>query len=583
MKATQEAPPVGGDILDQITVVTERESDLIEAYVPIHLINREEVAVDQEHADEVARSIEKESSKNGNIGQLTPVLLAQIEGSDQFYIIDGFHRCSALNELGKEEVYATIKTNCTFEDVIDLRIVSAKSHKSVRFSRIIEWVEQAWDETEWSDRVGISLAFQLAFLKTTTGSGSGLDKAEADTIREWVLEKCEQWDVSPNRIHSFLRTAQHSDPKLVKSARERKSGHKLEAVTPDHLKEIARLLPDNYPLQNRIAEAAIKNTLTVPQTSALSLAVSKAKSEETINEYIEDKVWERMDSGTKTLTKKRYEPIDPESKESYNNTLADKFYDDQINLAQLQLENAFLIGRYTPKSTEAHARVNSVLFASDGESLDDPEELPEGEIVIWDQDKIMDIAKKCVDWRLHLEKTVQYRYPFSPEEAEDIVSIVFEKLLVRVNDGRLPRTYESDTHLRALLTKMTIRTSIDTIRAKLGRHGQKPSEYSMQEEDEDGRKLEDVLGEEDKTFLDVDDKDTLEFVRYVLPYLNSRNRQIIVLYGVFNLTLEEVADVIGTTFGTIAQNFQDIKRIVVGLMEHEQIKDLNVDVPATTL
>lgn len=583
MKATQEIAPHGNNLLDNVRIITERESGLVEAYVPMHLINREEVAVDQEHANELAHSIKKESSKNGNIGQLTPVLLAQVEGSDQFYILDGFHRCSALNALGKEEIYATIKTDCTFEDVIDIRIVSAKSHKSVKFSRIVEWVEQAWDETEWSDRVGLSLAFQLAFLKTATGGRAGLDKEEAESIRQWVQEKCQQWEVSPNRVQGFLRTAQHADPKLVKSTRERKSGHKLEAVTPDHLKEIARLLPDDYPLQNRIAETAIKHALTIPQTSALSLAISKAKNEETIDEYIESKIWERMDSGVKTLTKKRYEPIDPESKESYNNTLADKFYDDQINLAQLQLENAFLLGRYTPKSTEAHARVNSVLFATDGESLDEPEELPEDEIVIWDQDKIMDIAKKCVDWRLHLEKTVRYKYPFSPEEAEDIVSLVFEKLLTRVNDGRLPKSYESDTHLRALLTKMTITTSIDTIRAKFGRHGQKPSEYSMQEEDEDGRKLEDVLGQEDETFLDVDDKDTLEFVRYVLPYLNSRNRQIIVLYGVFNLTLEEVADVIGTTFATIVQNFKDIKRTVVGLMEHEQVKDLNVDVPTRAL
>ncbi len=583
MKATQETLPVSGDLLDQVTVVTEREAGLIEAYVPMHLINREEVAVDQEHANELALSIEKESNKNGNIGQLTPVLLAQVEGSDQFYILDGFHRCSALNSLGKEEIYATIKTDCTFEDVIDIRIVSAKSHKSVKFSRIVEWVEQAWDETEWSDRVGLSLAFQLAFLKTSTGGRVGLSKDEAEAIRQWVQEKCKQWEVSPNRVQGFLRTAQHADPKLVKTARERKTGHKIEAVTPDHLKEIARLLPDDYSLQNRIAEAAIKNILTVPQTSALSLAVSSAKNEETINELIESRIWERMDSGTKTLTKKRYEPIDPESQESYNNTLADKFYDDQINLAQLQLENAFLLGRYTPKSTEAHARVNSVLFASDGEPLEELEVLPDDEIVVWDQDKIMDIAKKCVDFRLHLEKTVLYKYPFSPEEAEDIVSIVFEKILTRVNDGRLPKSYESDTHLRALLTKMTIRTSIDTIRSKFGRQGQKPSEYSMQEEDEEGRKLEDILGQEDKTFLDVDNKDTLEFVRYVLPYLNSRNRQIIVLYGVFNLTLEEVADVIGTTFGTIVQNFKDIKRTVVGLMEHEQLKNLNVDVPTTAL
>ena len=571
------APPVeAADLLSHVQTIIERDGGLIEAYVPISLIGQEEVAVDEGHVAELAESIQKESEEHHNLGQLTPVLLGQVNGSDKFHIIDGFHRVPALASLGKDSVYATIKPDCTWEDIVDLRIVTAKSHKSVKFSRIVEWVEEAWNRTDWSSRINVSSAFQMSFLKTN-GFRKGVSQDEAEEIRNWVRRKSEQWGISPIAIDGFLRTARLADPELVKVARERPSGHKLEVITPAHLREIVRYLPNQHALQNRVANAATENILTVPQAKALALAVSKAKDEETIDEYIRSKVWERMDAASKTLTRKRYKDIDPNRPEQYVSTLVDKFFDDQVAIVQLMIENAILTGAYLPHERESSDRINTLLLTSDIETVEELGDIPEGELLPWEPEKVIEVAEKVLGLNSFMINFVNRKYGIGREDAEDIMSLASMRFLKRVNDGRLPEEYAEDLHLRKLLIKFVGYAAIDHIRAVRGRKGQKPYEVSIHAENDNGWSLEDTLGEDEPEFSMEDESDH-DFMKDVMPYLAEKERRILVMKGHFGLTHIEIAQIIGTTEGTVHQTFQVLKKKIVKLSEKVQLDNVTPNV-----
>lgn len=128
---------IGPSPISQIRVVKRREGGLIDAMVPLPLVYREDVPVDQPHVSDLVDSIGREAQLGSGTGQLIPVLLGSIPNFPQFPIVDGFHRVAALYELKRDDVYATVRPYCTWEHVVDLRILAATTHRSVRFSRLI--------------------------------------------------------------------------------------------------------------------------------------------------------------------------------------------------------------------------------------------------------------------------------------------------------------------------------------------------------------------------------------------------------------------------------------------------------------
>jgi RNA polymerase sigma factor (sigma-70 family) len=569
----------GPDLIRQIDQIIEREGGIIEAYVPIDLINQEDVAVDQEHVVELIESIQNESARNQTTGQLTPVLLGQVPGESSFRIIDGFHRVPAVKGAGNEIVYATVKTNCEMEDVIDLRIVAAKSHKKVKFSRIVEWVEEAWQTTPWADRISVSSAFVIKLLGQSglgQGKGNGLSPEDVDELREWVERKCEQWDVSANYVDRYLRTARAADPELVRTARERTSGHKLEALTPMHLTQIVRHLPNDYTLQNVVSETAIRNNLKISQTQALALAISKAKTYEDVVGYVDTKIWERMTTSAQAITKKRYKEIDPNSPNSYVSTLVDKFFDEQITIVEALLENAILKGTYAPDEDTSSQRITAFLINSDVEVEEIPD-LPEAERMVWSQERVQSAAEKMLRIQPFLSKMIRRQFPFNEADTEDILSVATMRFLDRVNDGRLPEEYSEEANFRKLMAKFATYAAIDEVRKLRGREGQKPVLVSIHEEDDEGFTLEDRLGSEDPDIeAAVEDLQDNDFVKNLLPFLNERQRRVLIMFGHFGLNYQEIANLLGTKEGTVAVCFGTLKRKAIELSDQAQAEVISL-------
>lgn len=266
-------------LLSRITVLRERERDLIDALVPFDLIRSEGVPVDWSHVRNLQESIRKEKAGGKESGQLSSLLCGHVNGSMVFDIIDGFHRFEALKELGEKGVITTIKFNCAEENILDLRILAAVSHKSVNFARTIEWSQKAWDLSPWSKKLKITQAFDLRFSERKLKFG--LSDSEVEEIRKWIDDKCKAWGVHAPTLRQYLVIAETADPQLIKSVRFRAGGsERIGSLSVVHLKEIAKALSNNFEFQNIVARKVLEKQLHVRKAKELARAISHVKTAE---------------------------------------------------------------------------------------------------------------------------------------------------------------------------------------------------------------------------------------------------------------------------------------------------------------
>jgi hypothetical protein len=277
----------GAALLGQVTILAEREGRY-DAHVPIKLVSSDGVAVDGAHVYELKDLMQKEAEESGGSGQIEPIVLAMLPDHDVFLVTNGYHRCKALELMGSETVYATIRSAKNWEDVVAQRIRATKTH-TVRFPRIIEWVTDAWSRTEWAQKKDITAktAFSLGFNTRMSGKMLGLTPDETTEIRTWVVDSSTAWETAAGTIYKYLRMAEMSNPELVKATREQQNGRGEARLTPHHLQVIARAFPDqiNYEFQAYVARVVTDKALRVAQTrsfvEALKVArVSRNPSEE---------------------------------------------------------------------------------------------------------------------------------------------------------------------------------------------------------------------------------------------------------------------------------------------------------------
>jgi uncharacterized ParB-like nuclease family protein len=275
-------PPSGDSPSQHLESFQVIENDLIQARVPLEAIFREDVPVDQSHVDELKRLIALESTEKGGTGQLQPILLGEVPGRSQFAVIDGFHRIPALEQLDRKYVLAAIRLDCSWEKVIDLRISAAQSHEVVKFSRVVEWVEDAWSMTQWSYFATTIQAFSFTFIKNAeyavTGKRLGFSPEDAEEIRAWVRDKCARWNIGTSSVYHYLSAAAVADPQLIKSARENRAGHEPQEITPLQLHAIAQALPHQYEKQQLVAKLTVLNKLSIAKARALALEIFDSPS-----------------------------------------------------------------------------------------------------------------------------------------------------------------------------------------------------------------------------------------------------------------------------------------------------------------
>jgi hypothetical protein len=254
-------------LLAQAEVLYERQGDLYECYIPVELIDHEEVPVQEEWAESLARQMRQKADNRGGSGQQTPIRLGWIEGEAKFRIIDGFHRDAALMKNGEDTIYATVEST-DWDTLYDDRIFAAKDNAHVRFSRVVKWIQEVWEHSGLSDEMTVERAI-LLYRFDTDGSKLGIDSQVVQSAKDWIIRKEQQWDIAAMTIHSYLQTADSVDPLLVNSTRDKKSGKALFAPTQQIIKIFSNNLPNEFALQHVVWEQAKTYNLKGPQVKAL--------------------------------------------------------------------------------------------------------------------------------------------------------------------------------------------------------------------------------------------------------------------------------------------------------------------------
>ena len=547
------------NLLESISVLNRREGGLIEAFVPISLVYQEDVPVDKAHVRELADSISKEAKNSSRTGQLSPVLLAEVPDFNMFPIIDGFHRVPALEMVGQTEVFATIRPNSTWEEIIDLRILAAITHKSVKFSRLIEWVEEAWKRSQWSDRVSAIQAFTIGYEGfKSKGKKLDIDEEEVEEIKRWTQEKSEQWHISTATVYSHLAVARLADPTLVKEARERKSGHVLEAVTPAHLGVIVKALPYRFDMQRLAAETAKENALTIPRTRALAFTIAKAESLEEAREIINSESWKTIDpvyGKTRTRELKRQKKKSQESigiTDKEHQELIEKFFESEIEVARLTIENAILSGRYSPhqkKEENGNNIFNDFVLSSALKITYKPRNTNNGQ---WSEDDISSFVSRIDPLKPRLTNYLYRRYGLNSFDAEDIIQNAAIRIILALRNGGLShRAMEDPLWMDKIIFRSVSLEAIENYRRIHGRRVQRPSDRSIEELNQVGS-IDNIghkkLSYEESGFDEVENEivsEYLDFVKETLPLLGDEERRALILRAFFNMSAGDIAVIMG--------------------------------------
>lgn len=524
MEAAQRLTSIEGgagqfpeSLLSQVTILNERPGGLLEAMVPSHLINREEVPVDEEHVDQLAHNMLAERAKGNGTGQLSPILLGEVPGLPSFLIADGFHRDATLFKIGENDIFSTIKPNCSQEEVLDLRIITATMHSSVTFARVVEWIGDAWQKTPWADKITAIQAFSLTSPKIT-GRNMGLSQIEAEAIKAWAYDKSNKWSMAPATIKTSLLTASMSDPELVKEARRRPGGHALTEITPQHLGVLAKGFPHRHAEQQFIAAIAKANNFNVPKTRAAVEALKSAKDLSEMQELAKHIDWAMIQplSGEKQAKSEVPSPPSADTETSapdshrpgyakYPEVVA-AFVASEIELAKLSLENILLRGKYTPARVQLkEAGLPPQLVVTDAPRL---------QTVDWGDDRLDAVLDKIEAAK---EPTVMKLVAtgISLPEATTIFSRVGMRISQDIEEGALKYADVDESMVLSPMFRQTLRDEVGL------HHGKKRTTIAPHEASQ-------------KDF-EVSDTVDIKLV-HMLANLEPIERRILILGGVYRLT-----------------------------------------------
>ena len=183
-------------MLDVVTTLSNR----IDGTFPVGEL-RHDVAVDRNHVEKLKRSIQER-------GQIAPIIVWAAGNQ----IIDGFHRATALQELGIKEAAVTF-VDCDKEEFQDLRITAGAIHEAVSLPRVARWVQEAFSETPWAAHLPASKVFAATQAnRYNDGHFLGFSQEETQRLKAWVEAKASIWGLAPGTIGEMLKLGEVTTP-----------------------------------------------------------------------------------------------------------------------------------------------------------------------------------------------------------------------------------------------------------------------------------------------------------------------------------------------------------------------------------
>ena len=159
-----------------------------------------DVPIDLAHVDALKQSLSA-------VGQLTPILVrrATVQSKGELAVVDGFHRTTALKELGM--MITAIELDCTTEEFWTARIVSATQHEEVKTDRAALWVKELWEASPYT-----------AEYKTVTAAISATDTGKATSEVQALVEGwTKAWGIANSTLRNWIGygTSTPEKPKIA--------------------------------------------------------------------------------------------------------------------------------------------------------------------------------------------------------------------------------------------------------------------------------------------------------------------------------------------------------------------------------
>ncbi len=268
---------------EQAFVDTRSAADIVQSgeklerfeIIPLANVITETPVIDPVHASELAVDMAQ------GRGQLLPILVRVREDEESgalvYDVADGFHRTAGLKAADQPTIKAVVMYGCTDEELIDKRIISANSVKSVKFGRIALWMNAGYDLTPWAEQ-GISLrdAVSTAVFNSNSVKGGDLDEAEIQRMKDWVVEKARHWQMPVAELWTNLGIIEQSDPRLVQLVRPKvEKGEEGTVITQANLKMVSDIYPgpENYGVQRALINWFLENRASAHQLEDMAWCI----------------------------------------------------------------------------------------------------------------------------------------------------------------------------------------------------------------------------------------------------------------------------------------------------------------------
>lgn len=247
--------------------------------IPLNMIERPDIPVDQEHVEELAEQMQefrKEHDIEGGNGQQEDVMLAQIDGDDMAHIIEGLHRVPAIEINGNLYARSKILMHSSKEEVVKMRMSGVKEHRRIRAARSVNLINDLWQFTEWQDKYPELTSKQVFSLTNDGRSGKelGIANEDLELIKQWATDRAEECDLTVATIDKHIRLLGSVDSEIIANSREMHGKKDSPYFASANLKWLAKHLRGEFDKQKLVVELAIAKNLNSAQVEKIAVSVA---------------------------------------------------------------------------------------------------------------------------------------------------------------------------------------------------------------------------------------------------------------------------------------------------------------------
>ena len=246
--------------------------------------------------------------------------------------------------------------------------------------------------------------------------------------------------------------------------------------------------------------------------------------------------------------------------------LVEKFFESEMEVARLTIENAILSGRYTPRSkneTSGKGLINDFVLVDALKITDNSVSKDNGQL---SEEEITSFVSRIDPLKPRLTSYLYRKYGLNSFDAEDIIQNAAIRIILALRKGGLShRAIENPQWVDQIIFKSVSLEAIENYRRIHGRKGQRPSTRSIEELHQEGS-IDNIghkkLSYEESGFDEVEDKivnEYLEFVKETLPLLGNEERRTLILRAFFNMSADDIALIMGKNTNVVDSTLSHVR------------------------